>query len=48
MGTTNMFDPARVLAHREPGQPSILDLARSAAAAQADPAQADSAVDDAA
>jgi D-alanyl-D-alanine carboxypeptidase len=31
MGTTNMFDPARVLAHREARQPSILDLAQEAA-----------------
>ena len=32
MGTTNYFDPARVLTHRDPGQPSILDLAREAIA----------------
>jgi len=32
MGTTNYFDPARVLSHREPGLPSILDLARQAIA----------------
>jgi D-alanyl-D-alanine carboxypeptidase len=35
MGTTNLFDPARVLAHRQAGQPSILDLARSMARADA-------------
>jgi CubicO group peptidase (beta-lactamase class C family) len=35
MGTTNLFDPARVLAHRDPGQPSILDLAQAAAQAAA-------------
>jgi D-alanyl-D-alanine carboxypeptidase len=34
MGTTNMFDPATVLAHRDPGALSILDLALSAAAAE--------------
>jgi D-alanyl-D-alanine carboxypeptidase len=33
MGTTNMFDPASVLAHRDPGMLSILDLALAAAAA---------------
>jgi D-alanyl-D-alanine carboxypeptidase len=33
MGTTNMFDPATVLAHRAPGAPSILALALAAAAA---------------
>jgi D-alanyl-D-alanine carboxypeptidase len=33
MGTTNIFDPATVLAHRDPGAPSILDLALAAAAA---------------
>jgi D-alanyl-D-alanine carboxypeptidase len=33
MGTTMMFDPATVLAHRDPGAPSILDLALAAAAA---------------
>jgi hypothetical protein len=33
MGTTNMFDPATVLAHRDPGMLSILDLALAAAAA---------------
>ena len=30
MGTTNTFDPALVLSHRDRGQPSILDLARQA------------------
>jgi D-alanyl-D-alanine carboxypeptidase len=35
MGTTNMFDPATVLAHRDAGAPSILDLALAAAAAEA-------------
>ena len=35
MGTTNTFDPALVLSHRDRGQPSILDLARQAVALQA-------------
>ncbi|HET6746040.1 MAG TPA: hypothetical protein VFH90_09375, partial [Candidatus Limnocylindria bacterium] len=30
MGTTNTFNPALVLSHRDLGQPSILDLARQA------------------
>jgi D-alanyl-D-alanine carboxypeptidase len=34
MGTTNMFDPALVLAHRDGQAPSILDLALAAAAAK--------------
>jgi CubicO group peptidase (beta-lactamase class C family) len=34
MGTTNRFDPAHVLAHRDPGKASILDLARRAAMRQ--------------
>ena len=34
MGTSNRFDPALVLSHREPGQPSIADLARRAARLQ--------------
>jgi hypothetical protein len=31
--TTNMYDPAPVNAQRDPGSPSILDLALAAAAA---------------
>ena len=34
MGTTNLFDPALVLAHRDAGRHSILDLALRAAGAE--------------